>query len=266
MRNAATALAEFAMQTIVRQDCEATLKRSSLFFQPDWATLNVRDIRARAALFGDGNNLPQLNWMELCFPNQTFTAVSESYIADISPAGNDFDILVVAGNDMRRLRQLLRLYRPLLHSKPKIAVMPATTPRERAALLNAGFDEVCDPRMPIPEAQARAVSLVNRYRTTALHVSQKPQNRCFLDESKITVTALTRREQAICSLLLEQSPNHVSISTLCNTTGAKMITRSSLRVLTSKIRTKLREGWQIEYANPGSYALVFEDDNSGFSK
>lgn len=266
MRNAATALAGFAMQTIVQQDRETSFKRSSSFFLRDWATLNVRNIRARAALFGDGNNLPQLNWMELAFPNQTSTAVSESYIADISPAANDFDILLVTGNDVRRLRQLLRLYRPLLHSKAKIAIMPATTPRERASLLNAGFDEVCDPRMPIPEAQARAVSLVNRYRTAGLRLSQNSQNRCFFDESEITTAPLTRRERAICSLLFEQSPNHVSISTLCNATGVKTIARSSLRVLISKIRTKLRKGWRIEYTNSGSYALVFEDNNSGSSK
>lgn len=111
---------------------------------------NIRSIRARVAMFGDAANLPQYQWVQLSFPNSSQSIISESYIADFGHTRGEFDLVVVMGNDPRRLRQLMRLYRPLLSSRPKIAVMQSSNPRDRAMLLNCGFDDVFDTKMAIP--------------------------------------------------------------------------------------------------------------------
>lgn len=220
--------------------------------------LNVRAIRTRIATFGDVAHLPQAKWIEIAYPNNTLTGVSESYITDICPSRSDFDLLVVTGNDVRRVRQLLRLYRPILRRKPKIAVLQSSSPRDRAILLNAGFDDVMDPRMPVPEGQARAVSLVKRYDMTIAGLPRVAADETP-DVERMISGPLSRREAEVCGLLLARSPEPVAIAALSRSIGGlRPIARSSLRVLISNLRTRLRRGVSIEYTYPSAYAVVFD--------
>lgn len=216
---------------------------------------NVRAINARVASFGDSSSLPQLHWLQFVFPDQSVRTISESYIADISPSQSDYDVLVIVGNDVRRIRHLLRLYRPLLNAKPKIAVMQQSLPRDRATLLNAGFDEVLDPRMKVPEAQARALAIANRYFQVMEDTSASSELPLYRWLHS-ALPQMTPRERCVCEMLMKHYPNPVSVSQLATASpNRSAIAASSLRVMISSIRSKLPEGVLIEYHHPKAYAF-----------
>lgn len=114
-------------------------------------------------------------WWPLAFPNCQLCACSESYIANISPSRDPYDVLVVAGSDAKRLVKLLRCYLPVLGLVPKIAALEKSTPPERARLLNAGFDDVLTAGVPVHEARARVMAIWQRYQMRS--VSLPPSSR-----------------------------------------------------------------------------------------
>lgn len=217
---------------------------------------NVRNLVARIAIFGDTSTLPQIDWLQFVLPEQSIRPVSESYIADISPSKSDYDVLAIAGNDIRRVRYLLRIYRPLLSAKPKFAILQSTLPRDRAFLLNAGFDDVFDPRMPVPEAQARIVACAQRYAAVAEGAATPSTELPQFQRLRRMLAQLSPRERSVCEMLLLQFPNPVGIDSLATAhLGRQMLAPASLRVLISTIRTKLPEDVSIAYTHPKAYLL-----------
>lgn len=218
-------------------------------------------------MFGDAANLPLFQWGELAFPNSIVSFISESYIADFGNGRGEFDLVVVMGHDPRRLRQLMRLYRPLLRSRPKIAVLQVSNPRDRVLLLNSGYDDVFEPKMPVPEAQARTVALVRRYASTLMgDIPEVPENvlrSVIIDDA---IDTLTSRQIGLLGLLLNKSPNPVAFDQLCSCSSKrKRISAATLRVAISNLRSKLRSDVEITYHYPSSYALgrIEDFDSSG---
>ncbi|MCX7283728.1 MAG: hypothetical protein NTX28_06750 [Novosphingobium sp.] len=224
--------------------------------------VNVRSIRTRVAYFGDTDTLPQLSWIELAFPNSVLSLISETYIADITPSRSDYDLLVVAGKDARRLSRLYRFYKPALQNKPTLAVLDTSTPRERTALLNCGFDDVCDPRTPIPEVRARASALMRRYEMASqkvLTTSISQNLRSVLPHDRSS--ALSLRQRRILSHLVEKSPQPVAIDTLRFLEGPyKALAYSTVKVMISTLRGVISDEYEILYVSPSSYSLVKAED------
>ena len=224
---------------------------------------NARSMRAQVAVFGDLSALPQCDWVQLAFPNNSVTSISESYIAALAPSQSEFDLVIVVGSDPRRMRHLLRFYRMALTSRPKIALLQAATPPDRTMLLNAGFDEVCDLRMPIPEARARASALLHRYSLSVEHFLTediinsndiKYINKKYLREDFRLI--LNTRQIAVLNILSRKFSSPVSISQL-NTClpNRKSLQRSSFVVLISSLRSAINNKYSIRYCSPSSYVL-----------
>lgn len=216
---------------------------------------NVRGLSARIALFGDNASATLLDWLGLAFPNNSVRHISESYIADVSPRDSSYNVVVVAGREARRIRQIVKLYRPALNSIPKIAMLNAAMPRERAGLLNAGFDDVFELRMTVPEAQARTLALANRYALSANlqpSLAAMPQLALYRKvEPRMTV-----RERSVCEALFRRYPHPVSVIVLCSALPGKApLSVASLRVLVSEIRHKLPSNIRINHQSPSSYSL-----------
>ncbi|WP_298290103.1 hypothetical protein [Novosphingobium sp.] len=235
---------------------------SDMLYNTSEAQPNIREIRARIAMFGDAANLPQFQWGELAFPNSSASFISESYIADFGNGRGEFDAVVVMGNDPRRLRQLMRLYRPLLRSRPKIAVLQVSNPRDRAMLLNSGYDDVFEPKMPVPEAQARTIALVRRYAATLTgDVPEVPEDVLKSVITEDAIDTISRRQIGLLGLLLKKSPNPVAFDQLCSCSSKrKRISAATLRVAISNLRSMLKDDVEITYHYPSSYALSRVED------
>ncbi|MBF9150749.1 hypothetical protein [Novosphingobium jiangmenense] len=225
-------------------------------FEIDCYPSTVRNLVARIATFGSPSVIQQTEWLQFVFPQQSVRSVSESYIADISPTRSDYDVLAVAGNDIRRVRQLLRIYLPLPSAKPKFAILGATSPRDRATLLNAGFDDVFDARMSVTEAQARILACAQRYASVAQSSAKAFPDAPQLQRLRRILAQLSPRERSICEALMRQFPDAANIESLATAhRGRRPLAPASLRVLISAIRAKLPAGVTISYAHPKSYML-----------
>lgn len=224
--------------------------------KPNWA--DVRALSARIALFGDSASTPLTDWIGHTFPSHSICHISESYIADVSPRNSSFDLLVVAGREVRRVRQILKFYGPALNCVPKIAMLHVTMPKERAALLNSGFDDVFELRMKVPEARARAIALVNRY---AIAADLQPSLVLMPHLSLFRKAAphMTPRERSIGELLFKRYPDPVSFSELTSAMPGKApLGTSSLRVLISKLRLKLPSNVRINHHSSIAYSLEID--------
>lgn len=223
----------------------------------------ITTLDARVVVFG--NCKPDnLKWLEQVLPNCSYRTVSESYTADVSPARSDYDVLVVAGNDVKRLRQFIRIYRPLLNSKPKLALISGALPKDRALLLNAGFDDVFDPRMAVAEGRARTVAIANRYREAAEKQSKKVVVQSSIVSEFVSSDFegnLNLRETSILLTLIAHSPRAVPTHKLRNTMARRPeISVPTLRVVLSSIRSKLASSLEIVSIFPNSYALVNKNE------
>ncbi|CAH0495845.1 hypothetical protein NVSP9465_00865 [Novosphingobium sp. CECT 9465] len=208
---------------------------------------DIRNIPVRVAVIGDMKAHGTMGWLHFIAPNQQICTVSESYVADLTGVREEYDILVVAGYDMRRLQRLLRLYQPVLTKKPKIAVLVGAMPSDRSKLLNSGYDDVFDQRTPVPEAQARLLAHHRRYRMSA--ETGSPRRARSFDPSLWCDSPLTARENEILAALAEKSPLPVLTYHLRKSqSGKRELANSSVRVLISTIRSKLKPGITISYA------------------
>lgn len=68
---------------------------------------------------------------------------------------SEFDVAILHGLDWRRLSGAVTHNRALLFNRIAIALLNESTPSRRASLLMAGYDDVFDLRMALPEARAR---------------------------------------------------------------------------------------------------------------
>jgi DNA-binding response OmpR family regulator len=217
------------------------------------------ELAVRLALVGETNASNLLIWSELLQREIDICRASENYLADISPNRFEYDLLIIAGNDPKRVKRLLRCYAPAIAWKPKVALVRSSNPRERASLLRSGFDDVFEPRMPIPEAQARMRALVNRYdmalmRRASLELASVPQSGAAADAH--FAIAPTARERALFDLLLSAQGSAVPSRILAAAQGTEgALKPSSVKVVVSSLRRKLRDGYEISSDRQKGYAL-----------
>lgn len=198
-------------------------------------------------------------WWPLAFPNCQLCACSESYIANISPSRDPYDVLLVAGSDAKRLVKLLRCYLPVLGLVPKIAALEKSTPRERARLLNAGFDDVLTAGVPVQEARARVMAIWQRYQMRSVSLPPSSRGGARVEQAPaLSKGPLTKREADIFRSLLEKSPSPVPLPELqAGLSFARPIKTTSLRVQISMLRKKLKDGAHIQKMTTG-YALIVD--------
>lgn len=115
---------------------EATRRARPRFpLQDDAVNDDTRaDLVVRMAIIGEAGSSTLLIWSELLHNDISVCRTSENYLADISPNRFDYDVLIIAGNDSKRIKRLLRYYAAALALKPKIALTRMSSPSERATL------------------------------------------------------------------------------------------------------------------------------------
>lgn len=217
-------------------------------------------LRVRYLGFGDQAAPRRSEWMDTTFGNYQVCSQSEQLSHACSTS--DFDILVLGGNDVPRLKRLLRDHLPALTNKVKLALVYQADIKTKSQLLMAGFDDVLDlARIAPPEGRARAASIWRRYMTSRARTLE-------VEDSRSRVLALTRngslspQEFKVVAALLERKGRVVSRHHLCQEMSRDWDEASEkhLRVVISVARRKLRDGVRIMARNGHGYELLIDHD------
>lgn len=222
-------------------------------------TNNISSLKVRYITFNDQNSNSRKNWVNKVFSQYTEFDYSDHATNFISIAHDDFDALVVGGDDTRRVSKILRLNQAILNRRLKISVMARSNAKRRAQILSAGFDDVMDIiRVQPPEAIARVSSMWMRYQA---RFSYENVEKCLNSriEKFAHLAALNPREQRIMAAFIENERNYISYFSLrqLSSDGHDLITDKNLKVIISKLRRKLRKNVNIRSIPLLGYVLVY---------
>lgn len=224
------------------------------------ASIESCEIAAAFVFYHDRTELERRAWVDSVFPGhlsfeiarveQLFAAVYQSH----------FNVLIVGSNDAPRVIKMIRDYANIILDKPKILLVKAMSPADRASALMAGFDDVIDFGRASPEeVLARVGSILRRYRISAVE--------CLRDESEesnlsriANVKALTARERRVLEALAKRCGRPVSHEFLCGVISQDVVRASALylRVVICSLRKKLRSGVAIISRLGQGYELSFD--------
>ena len=119
----------------------------------------------RVLYFGDRYTEERKYWLTQLAPNLEPYFYTPDDIRYLSRSEDEFDILFVSGNDIKRVIMAIRDYRPCIGNRAVIAVTTNSLPQDRARLLSAGYDDVFDiVKLHQIEATARIETIWHRYK------------------------------------------------------------------------------------------------------
>lgn len=212
-------------------------------------------LNARILHFGNSAPTAELGSAEaMCETVQVFR-ISDDYTAYVDDERLPYSVIIVAGSDAVRMRKFMRIYRPLLKSKAKIALLRDARPRVRAQILNVGFDDVFDIGTPAAEGTARLEAILGR-------MGQRQTDDLLQEVRELhlqhyVAAPLLGREARVLSLLVAANGSPVRTQRLTATgrSAHRPISLKSLQVLISGLRAKLRPSVRITSHGSSGYAL-----------
>lgn len=197
-------------------------------------------------------------WLKSAFDGveqHTFVDLETRFL---SIAEQDYETLIIGGNDPVRAARFLRINRPILARKVKIALMHGSLASKRAKALNAGFDDVFDSaRMSPEEAAARCAAILARYRAAA-HQARAEQELASSLERIAHLHLLGKRERQLLTLLahrLGEPVSHYKLRTELSQ-GTDEMSYNYLKVLASNLRAKLKQPYVLVPGGQGSYKIT----------
>lgn len=199
-------------------------------------------------------------WLRATFGTFEHHAFVDLETRFLSIAESDYETLIIGGNDPVRAARFLRLNRPILASKVKIALMHGSLASKRAKLLNAGFDDVFDSaRMSGDEAAMRCAAIAARYQAAA-HKARADLELISALERVANVDQLSKRERQLLTLLTERLGEPVSHYKLRAELGqnAEELSYNYLKVLASNLRAKLKSPFVLVPGGQGTYKITHQ--------
>ncbi len=198
------------------------------------------------------------HWLQSALPGleqYTFVDLETRFL---SIAEQDYDALVIGGNDPVRAARFLRVNRPILARKVKIALMHGSLAGKRAKALNAGFDDVLDSaRMAPEEAATRCAVILARYQAAA-HQARAEQELASSLDRIAHLHMLGKRERHLLTLLanrLGEPVSHFKLRTELSH-GQDDLSYNYLKVLASNLRAKLKPPYVLVPGGQGSYKIA----------
>lgn len=205
----------------------------------------------------DGVRLRRDAWVDRVFPGIARFPLVEGDTSGLSRSRENYDGLVIGGNDVPRLAKFLRLNSNALLGVVKICVLVGANAQKRAQALMAGFDDVLDPdKMRIEEAQARIDAIVRRYRM-ALEFNNA-RERIEREMRRVAdVDRLTSRERMLLEAFLQSNGEFLSYHRIQSLLSSYLdeISLENVKVIICNLRKKLREGNKIRAKTGSGYAL-----------
>lgn len=213
-------------------------------------------VTARILYFGNGGPPPEAAIVREFAPTDQLYGISDDYITYIDDSRTFYNTLIVIGSDLVRIRKFMRMYRPLLMTKAKIALMRDARPSTRAQMLNIGFDDVIDLEIHPSEGLARIRAVLGRI-ALAQH-KQALGEASDIHLQHYAAQPLLGREARLLSMLVvaRGSPVRTQQLAASGKSTSRPIGIKSLQVLISGLRSKLKPHLQIVSHGPSGYALV----------
>ena len=197
-------------------------------------------------------------WLQGTFKGAKRFAFVDLETAPLSLAEQDYETLIIGGNDQVRAARFLKLNKVILDQKVKIFLMYGSLALRRAKALNAGFDDVFDCARTSPaEAQARCTAIVARYRKAA-ELARIEQEQALALEQVAYTHLLGKRERQMLVLLTERLDHPVSYFKLRTSLGRghEDMSYNYLKVLASNVRTKLKPPFALVPCQSNSYKIT----------
>lgn len=220
--------------------------------------------RCRLLELQDRNRKVRHDWLNRIFrPEQVFH-YSQSPTRYLAQAEHGFEVLLISGDDTRRLLAIIRETRAVLPEKAIIPVLSNCTPDKAADLIGRGADDILHCAMDDGEAQARLHALLRRLgwakgeRRSA--EADEAARRRWLDS--FACGRPTPMEACILKILVEREGHVVPYFHLSSQLGRGwdgVLSRKSLQVLVCNLRRKLVGGVQIVNRHGSGYLLVRQE-------
>lgn len=213
------------------------------------------EIIGRILYFGQAvRDADVLSAEDFCDAVQVF-AIMDDYTAYLDDKKLFYNAVIVSGTDAVRIAKFMRINRPLLKNKAKIASLRIASSENRAKILNCGYDDVFYDKMLPVERRARLQAIVARFdrvsEVEALQSAVDLHMRHYVREP------LKAREARVMTLLLAARGGAVPAYRLAATSRAPRPAMSdkSLQVLISVLRSKLKDHVVLEYHEDEGYSL-----------
>lgn len=220
--------------------------------------ISFDEMRARYVSMGDSDAPSRLAWLSEVFLSLEKKPYISGDLRYLSAAQSGFDVLLIGGNDTRRIASLVRRNFPILGNKLLIALTRGSTPQRRAQLLNSGYDDVFDIDRTVPiEAIARLKAMRARQISVQLRDRAAQTRNVRLAMVCKDVLSLSPRQRQILSLLIERPGTPISLPRLqteCSRTH-EPISRKNVQVVVCQIRRKLRCAFKIVHEDGRGYAI-----------
>ena len=251
-KNKVIGLAHMINFTTLAEEQEITFE--PLGFMAANAALRIRYLSVNDA-FSESRKI----WMGDTFKHFEEFEYSENGSKFISVAEDDFDVLIVGGNDVRRICKIVRANQMILNRRLKISLMSKSSASRRAQVISAGFDDAIDVSRIAPmEAIARVNAMWARYQMRADRDSHDDMLRSRLDRIS-EYSRLSDRERKILALFLEKGPGIISYFAMQQVASSshETITFENLKVVICNLRKKLRDNVKIRSVHLRGYELVY---------
>lgn len=199
-------------------------------------------------------------WLAKSFPRHLCYEFAENETASISRMDGDFNVLIIAGNDVTRMRHFLKQNYALLANRVKICLLHDSNARRRARALIAGFDDAFDTARTQPlEAVARCYAIWQRYQTAR--------------DSHALATRLNLAMAAVCNVDRISPRQHRALEYLCQCAGRIVtyrqlseqigmgeayISDANLKVIVCLLRKQLKPGCRIVSEHGVGYCLTMD--------
>lgn len=205
-----------------------------------------------------------LNWLRQIFSKIEVYDFNSQETFALSIAENDYDVLFVGARDASRITKFSRINARALSSRVRFAIMDQTDPHRRAAILNAGFDDIFDLSRTVPDEAVLRIAAV--WRT----YQQVQERQAALINQRAAITSITasinlgKSEERLLHALCEKIGQPVSYYKLANicSKGHNPLSSTHLRVLVSSVRKKLNSSYQILSISGQGYALSKKTNES----
>lgn len=200
-------------------------------------------------------------WIKSHIPDLFEYTYHENDSNFLSIAEKKFDILIISGNDFKRIKSILQKNAAALVNRLKICLTNRSTPPERAELIMAGFDDVIDiTRMGWEEFCARLASMHQRLSTTMAQNAEHEHERMLIaricgnnklnEKEKNVLLAMIRQRNFTTSAI---ELRHI----LCKSYAP--VTILHLRVFLSNLRKKLADNVFIKAVSGGKYGIFISE-------
>jgi DNA-binding response OmpR family regulator len=191
---------------------------------------------------------------DFCDAVQVF-AIMDDYTAYLDDTKLFYNAVIVSGTDAVRICKFMRINRPLLNNKAKIASLRTASSENRAKILNCGYDDVFHDKMLPVERKARLQAIVARFDRATEEATL--QSAFDLHMRHYVHEPLKGRESRVMTLLLAARGGAVPGYRLAATSRAPRpaMSEKSLQVLISVLRSKLKDHVVLEYHEDEGYSL-----------